>query len=354
MAFVDGENGENFMTEIFKFPQYSRSDTLKQVKDLNKLVMDDYEKKYKEALERMKSWVKGEHPECFCDAQKAAEFIFPELAESEDEKIKREIVAYINELADLKNEKIPTKWLTWLEKQKPSWSEKDKNLLNRLIGVLDGTNEEDYHEAWEETFLPWLKSIKERIQSQPKQSEQSTDKINTKFNAGDWIVDDKTPNDVFCVIEVLEEIYKVIDIDGDDYHIPHCKADKKFHIWTIQDAKDGDVLASKDGNDILIFRNLDTHISFSSYYNTRGKGEIGWSNNYFIPATKEQRELLFQKMKGAGYGWDADKKELVEIISKKLDVDEVIEWLRENVPMCWEVPCSTNRIIDKFKNDFGL
>ena len=28
----------------------------------------DYEQKYKEALERMKSWAKGEHPECFTEA----------------------------------------------------------------------------------------------------------------------------------------------------------------------------------------------------------------------------------------------------------------------------------------------
>lgn len=39
---------------------------------------------------------------------------------------------------------------------------------------------------------------------------------------------------------------------------------------------------------------------------------------------------------------------------KILNSDKVIKWLRENVPMFWEVPCSTNRIIDKFKGDFGL
>ena len=33
-------------------------------------------------------------------------------------------------------------------------------------------------------------------------------------------------------------------------------------------------------------------------------------NNYGTPATKEQRDLLFQKMKEAGYEWDAEKKEL--------------------------------------------
>ena len=33
----------------------------------------------------------------------------------------------------------------------------------------------------------------------------------------------------------------------------------------------------------------------------------------FHPATKEQRDFLFQKMHEAGYEWDADKKELKSI-----------------------------------------
>ena len=36
-------------------------------------------------------------------------------------------------------------------------------------------------------------------------------------------------------------------------------------------------------------------------------------NNQLKPATKEQRDLLFSKMKEAGYEWDAEKKELKKI-----------------------------------------
>lgn len=39
---------------------------------------------------------------------------------------------------------------------------------------------------------------------------------------------------------------------------------------------------------------------------------------------------------------------------KMLNSDKVIKWLEENVPMFWEVPCSPNRIIDKFKGDFEI
>lgn len=33
--------------------------------------------------------------------------------------------------------------------------------------------------------------------------------------------------------------------------------------------------------------------------------------NEVYPATKEQRDLLFQKMKEVGYEWDSEKKELI-------------------------------------------
>ena len=39
-------------------------------------------------------------------------------------------------------------------------------------------------------------------------------------------------------------------------------------------------------------------------------------NNKSKPATKEQRNLLFQKMREAGYEWDAEKKELIKIEQK--------------------------------------
>lgn len=75
----------------------------------------NYEQKYKNALERARDLMTNQNPPAF--DKHLIELVFPELAENDDEKIKREIVAYINELADLKNEKIPTKWLDWLEKQ---------------------------------------------------------------------------------------------------------------------------------------------------------------------------------------------------------------------------------------------
>lgn len=81
----------------------------------------DYEKKYNEALERMKSWARGEHPECFSEAQKAAEFVFPELKESEGEGIRKNIISFLRSKNGYMNPDedwdFHNRWLPWLEKQ---------------------------------------------------------------------------------------------------------------------------------------------------------------------------------------------------------------------------------------------
>ena len=118
----------------------------------------DYEQKYKEALERMKSWAKGEHPECFTEAQKAAEFIFPELKESENELewltqfIQEEVYSLSMDIRDdedrIKLKKLQRS-LEWLKKQgennkwKPSKDEMDALYsLSYLTNKVDDEKDE--------------------------------------------------------------------------------------------------------------------------------------------------------------------------------------------------------------------
>lgn len=79
----------------------------------------DYEKKYNEALERAKQF--SEHP-LQEDSANIVEYIFPELAESEDERIRKEILNVFKQLG--KDTTLCgrnydyAKWIAWLEKQK--------------------------------------------------------------------------------------------------------------------------------------------------------------------------------------------------------------------------------------------
>lgn len=63
--------------------------------------------------------------------------VSPELKETKDERIKREIIEYIEAFANAKNEKIPTEWLDWFEKQKEQrpieWSKDFEDNIRILL-----------------------------------------------------------------------------------------------------------------------------------------------------------------------------------------------------------------------------
>jgi len=146
------------------------------------------------------------------------------------------------------------------------------------------------------------------------QSKQESNRVEPKFKVGDWVANN-------CAIWYIDDIRDgLYNLKG-----PNCGniinsnqkiIDEKFHLWTIEDAKDGDVLYSpyhkllwiyKDGNSCYVGNNLN--------YN---ENSVFVNSSIFIPAhvipaTKEQRDLLFQKIKESGYEWDAEKKELKKI-----------------------------------------
>ena len=79
--------------------------------------MDTYEKKYKEA----QKWIESIYPNLSHEQQMEAEAFFPELCESEDEKIRRSLIhlvhLYGGEFGMIDTNTTVEKAITWLEKQ---------------------------------------------------------------------------------------------------------------------------------------------------------------------------------------------------------------------------------------------
>lgn len=139
-------------------------------------------------------------------------------------------------------------------------------------------------------------------------------KAKPKFKNGQWIVWQDKCYQVYyngCG-------YELIDQNGLSTSLEYDTIDENARLWTIQDAKNGDVLAFD--NIIVMFKDL-YKTTFHSYCYIEheafciSKDNISdwWICQGFHPATKEQRALLFQKMKEAGYEWDVDKKELKKV-----------------------------------------
>lgn len=97
------------------------------------------------------------------------EDVFPELKESEDEKIRKKLIAYfvrykeqaicgVKTFYGIPSDKI----LAWLEKQgeqKSSWSEEDISKIDRLIMYFKGKDNKE--------FTEWFSLLKDRVLPQP-------------------------------------------------------------------------------------------------------------------------------------------------------------------------------------------
>ena len=139
------------------------------------------------------------------------------------------------------------------------------------------------------------------------------------FKAGDWVL---YGGDAFQVKKVYGSSTLII---RGDYEVQCDKGDCK--LWTIADAKGGDVLVDKYDN-IAIFVGIENRVCWISciYCGEDGTlispGDDGTCGCHLqigtVPATKEQRDTLFKSMHDAGYEWDADTKQL-----KKIDFDDV-------------------------------
>ena len=91
----------------------------------------DYEQKYKEALEKVKKFKET------CDNVAIiswCEYIFPELKESKEEKIRKELIQYLKDYPNLPNGQYSRNdFFTWLEKQTElesmiSWKPTEKQI----------------------------------------------------------------------------------------------------------------------------------------------------------------------------------------------------------------------------------
>lgn len=217
-------------------------------------------KAYDEAIERAKK--------LYGDG--IAEGIFPELKESDDDRIRKWIIDDIR-----------------------------YNMNNEPL------NNSEYKKKAEKA-IAWLE----------KQGENYTDKPKPSFNVGDWVVL-ITSKSVYQVEKKENYEYTLRHISGGSLCLPFSN-EVLIREWTIEDARDGDVIFYDEGW-ICIFKCIHG-IWYSSYCFITDDGEFhtGYERHSVDStihgnahlATKEQRDLLFQKIKEACYEWDAEKKEL--------------------------------------------
>lgn len=195
-----------------------------------------------------------------------------------------------------------TKAICWLEKQ----CEQKIKTPDESLGIDSDT----YNKIVDECIYGEQKPI---------------DKVEPNFKVGDWVIwDNKIPCHVDNIYQGKNSLmYTITDTNNMTRSYSVKGFDNNAHLWTIQDARNGDILCSNQI--IVLFKQWEDNTGYTFVIAHAGidiSGKLQITNGHWLinnkskPATKEQRDILFQKMKEACYEWDADKKELRKIEQK--------------------------------------
>lgn len=170
---------------------------------------------------------------------------------------------------------------------------------------------------------------------EPEPTTEPEKHVEPKFKVGDWVVYEDERE--YCIMQILEINTNTRPFLYRFTNSYSCYGEECLRAWDItKDAKDGDVLVGIDEDFIStpwigMFkcinkdypdRMFDSHCFLQAGTHTFISPEIeshyenpcgGHSSSFVVPATKEQRDLLFTKMAEAGYTWDTDTNTLSKI-----------------------------------------
>lgn len=142
------------------------------------MTQEEKARAYDEALERAKFY----HGNCPSEPErKKLEEMFPQLRESEDERIRKEMIAYFAHRADV-TEFIDEgedckRWISYLEKQKEQkpaeWSEEDERHFKACVRAMRT------YEGNDTPNSKWIEALKDRVCHRPhwKPSEEQMEAL---------------------------------------------------------------------------------------------------------------------------------------------------------------------------------
>lgn len=314
----------------------------------------DYEKKVAEALEELKQYDRYD-----TEPAKTILKLFPELEES-DYVIKQRLRKYL-EYFRCKgiDHNVCDRILKWLDKQEST----------NIIPIPDGCHayikdRKVYIESYTKTTvadkiepkfqlgdtmrtleeardgftsgMPMIVSIDDKYYHCTNESiaikdqdnyeyppiNRKEEKIKPKFKVNDWIVN---KNGHAFLIRAIEDNRYFFENDGYTHEklswVFIKNADERYSLWSLEGAEDGDILvhnkynAIDDFDYIFIYNKTSLLQAYGYYSKEKGRAFVEdgshccpWNMTEVKPATKKQRDLLIQRMREIGCGWDADNK----------------------------------------------
>ena len=287
--------------------------------------LSDKEKaqRYDEALERYRAKRDFESKEI----HDYIEYIFPELKESEDEKIRKAIHIYLdwldggNKNYHPKGEYSIRDMIAWLEKQ-GKLDNNDTNILNRF----------SFYSYKDEPNILYLSGLYVNDEYRNKG-------IGTK------------------ILKVANEVAASMKCNS-----IRLKTEKGSHAEKLYRENGYTTILGEEENQIWLEKQCGKDKLIKDGNETMWEKGIGVFGGEFYPATKEQCDKLFKAITDAGYKWDTEKKELKKI-EQKFDTDfsDLRTWKyivdsvwtqKEGIGQYLDSP-STEEVAKKLQKRFG-
>lgn len=258
---------------------------------MKELSIEEKAKRYDKVLERAKNTI--EVNQAIPDIVDCVKSLFPELTESEGERIRKALIEYLHTLPNhfSHNGSLVTDWIAWLEKQSTDISSfpKEQQVFMKKYVSLDK--------------ITLIKLLAERdannaeiIESFEKQGEHKPIKEHNICDTCDEKASCVTP----CPVKLVEQ--KSVD-----------KIEPKFKV--------GDTIAKKNNSDIQ---------DFGSFTITDITGGKYWYNDRIIcDITEQDNWELYEPVRQKPAWSEEDKYKISRLTSylKRLGNDVYVEWL---------------------------
>ena len=156
---------------------------------MKELSIEQKAQRYDEAIERAKDFMNGEVHYALKKGENIMCWVFPQLRESDDVRIRKALMQNLKERFGTKGNMgegldMPDV-LAWLKKQgeqKPAWSEEDERIRQDIENLIhfaleDGSAVSPAANTTKEGAISWIQSLKDRVQPKQEWSEEDESHI---------------------------------------------------------------------------------------------------------------------------------------------------------------------------------
>jgi len=309
---------------------------------MKELSIEDKARRYDEALRKARIYYDDYKTRDNILYVEDMEDMFPELKESEDERIRKAIIDFLwkekiflqevhSSVENNPKYRFVMDAIAWLEKQGEYKSPEEVLKIRQEL----------YQSGYNDGYKHGCEDSKKQGDQEEHQVYKTEDGdtitysetdgykvVEQKFHEGQWVVG---ANNIYKIISLNDEknCYIAVTPNNEEVKIPYYFDDGKghmcsYHLWNIQDAKDGDVLACHGC--IVIFKEIDglnikCHCAFHYLgFNPNICIDTLQNKTAFRPATKEERDVLFEKMKEDCCEWSNEQRKRINELRKRIKI----------------------------------